>query len=574
MPDGLIPVPVLSHDGLAEIARALDDIAAGAVSTTNVRDRLSEVTSESGVLAALSVALLYSEQTPSDLTACFGPMMSGPGWQSPPALETIPQGYLSLWNALAALVSQPILRARLHDLCFVTSTGTKHLHATEAASAYIELARRYQGAETPGEHRLLLSARAYNSVARAHALARGMNQLNMVQEAMDTGVELAALAVEDPDARHGTVCHFLTPFIDRDDCPFAVDAVLTAAQARFGNDEWAANDLAGLQVARAKDEREKSGLRRKQVENIIALARRAEPLAALRHLHEAERLAGKFHLDDLSRQIRVQLQEHRKMDLGMQRFETRFSLDGPSVERWLSYLREQSSPWNALLAMITSVGSPTGRPEENDVAAEAQRRDAPLLSTMGRMTIGPDNSLRDTSEDDEDLALRDVEVLQLQLNGIKYVLGLRAILDHWGDVSLDDAQSFFCQAPHVDEGTARRIGDCLNRLRASDWDGATSLLIQRIERLAREALIMVGEPVTKPGAGGTSRDNYGLGRLIDLLEERGIDPAWATFLRVFLVGSLNIRNDSYHGNLDESSEQTATLLIVAATYLAALTFST
>ncbi|MHB1088604.1 MAG: DUF7380 domain-containing protein, partial [Acidimicrobiales bacterium] len=546
----------LSDDEFVALAEGVDRISTDAVLSHSVADRLPEIGANPETAQAIATAFLYFEQNPSDLEECFGPMMSGPGWQMPPALPDLPADYFSLWEELAARVAAPLARARLHDLCFITKTGTRHTHARAATQAYLELARRYEGKRSPSEQRLLLGARAYDCVQRALTLAAAMNQRDLVEEAMAAGVELARVAVDDPEAGHGTVCHLLRPFIERDDCPPAVDAVLTAAQLRFGSDGWAANDLAGLQVKRVASPDERSTLRLQQVMNIVAMADAADkPINALAHLQDAEKMSARYGLTAINREIRVRLQNLRREDLGFTRRETRMSLDPEAVDTFLGELRSQVTWYHAIVAMISTVGPPTGNVVQNRAAVPELMKAAPLSTMIGHQTVGPDNApLDETEGGDEEGVLRRIEVFQLQSRGFWHVLGLRAILEQWDDIDLDDAEACLSQSPHVEPAVARKIGECLGRHRNGDFDGATSILLPRIERMVRDALILVKEPVTRSGGAGSSRKNLTLSDLIDLLGKRGLDESWVRFLRAFLVGNLNFRNDALHGNVDEANE--------------------
>jgi hypothetical protein len=566
----------LNDDELDKLAEGVDRISLDAILSNSVTDRLPEIDAIPEAAQAVGTAFLYFEQRPADLEECFGPMMTGPGWQMPAALSDLPAAFYSLWEALSARVTTPLARARIHDLCFVTKTGAKHQHARAAAQAYLELARRYEGKDSPSDQRLLLGARADDCVQRALTLAAAMNQPDLVAEAIATGVELAKLAVEDPGAGHGTVCHLLRPFIERDDCPEEVDAILTEAQARFGCDGWAANDLADLQLKRVANPDERTALRLQQVRNIVGLADAADkPINALAHLQDAERMSARYGLTDINREIRIRLQDLRREDLGFTRRETRMSLDRKAVDSFLDALRSQETWHHAIVAMISNVGPPTGNVMQNRAAVPEFMKAAPLSTMIGHQTVGPDNApLDETEGGDEDGVLRRLEVLQLQSRGAWYFFGLRAILEQWDHIDLDDAEACLSQSPHVDPTVARKIGECLGRHRSGDYDGATSILLPRIERMARDALILLKEPITRVGGAGSSRKNMTLSDLIDLLGKRGLDESWVRFLRSFLVDNLNYRNDALHGNVDDATEFVSALVLVGALFLTMMSFET
>ena len=168
------------------------------------------------------------------------------------------------------------------------------------------------------------------------------------------------------------------------------------------------------------------------------------------------------------------------------------SLDREAVDSFLEALRSQETWHHAVVAMIANVGPPTGNVVQNRAAVPEFMKAAPLSTMIGHQTVGPDNApLDETEGGDEEGVLRQMEVFQLQSRGAWYLFGLRAILEKWDDIDLDDAEACLSQSPHVDPAVARKIGECLGRHRSGDYDGATSILLPRIERMARDALILL-----------------------------------------------------------------------------------
>jgi hypothetical protein len=55
-----------------------------------------------------------------------------------------------------------------------------------------------------------------------------------------------------------------------------------------------------------------------------------------------------------------------------------------------------------------------------------------------------------------------------------------------------------------------------------------------------------------------------------MLEERGFDESWARFLATFFTRQegMNYRNELLHGSVDEVSEGTATIVLIAVLFMA------
>jgi hypothetical protein len=80
----------------------------------------------------------------------------------------------------------------------------------------------------------------------------------------------------------------------------------------------------------------------------------------------------------------------------------------------------------------------------------------------------------------------------------------------------------------------------------------------------------MGAVVFKPARPTAVGQYSGLGVLLQMLNDRGLDPSWGRFLGTLLTrpeGS-GIRNHLLHGALDDPSVGTAGLALIAALYLA------
>ena len=96
-----------------------------------------------------------------------------------------------------------------------------------------------------------------------------------------------------------------------------------------------------------------------------------------------------------------------------------------------------------------------------------------------------------------------------------------------------------------------------------------------MERLVREAVLAVNEPAYRLQRGQKPGQYAGLGALLPILQNAGVDESWVRFLQTALAATpgFNFRNDLLHGFVDQMRSGHAALVLLAALYLTgALTF--
>lgn len=555
---------------LDELVRRVDDAALLAISLHQVISGLGALDPENPHERALAAALFYYGQRGTHGREFFGPARESDEGQFPPPLDSVPDEMATTWEALSSRVTSPLLQARLHDLCFTARIGRGIDHAKAAVDGYVALARRYSEGWEREDQRLHLSVDATRYVARALDLARQVSDDSLAQMVMDASLDLTRFAFSDPDAGPGVTLGLLDPLVADRACPLEVDELLVFARERYKDDVWNTMSTIALQVTRAPGPEARRAFIGEQVEALLGAADTSEPINAILHLRQAEEISSRYGLTALNATVRLRLQELRGADLGMTRTTHEVELDRKPIDRWVDQLRGEET-WHAALLGLLSTIAPTGRVESNRALAEEMPTIAPLQSMMPTLQFGPDGSIDgSTGGDDPDHLLEKIELQQIQMLGPILGFGLRGILEYFGPISEADAAAAFQVRPHVSPQVAECLARAITRHASGDYEGAAYTALPRIERLMRDCLVLLREPVTRPGFGGSARGHRGIGDMVTTLEESGLDPSWSRFFQSFLAGRLNVRNDALHGNLGPVNETLSALVLIAGFYLALL----
>jgi hypothetical protein len=333
---------------------------------------------------------------------------------------------------------------------------------------------------------------------------------------------------------------------------------------------WHTLSTIELQLARVGlGPEDRQRLQRDAVQARIDEADKSAPMLALLHLRDAAEYALNHGLGDLHDVAVVKMQAFAGTDIGMKSHKIPISLPADTVDGFIAQFTDAPSWQDALLLMIAMM-PPSGRVEQNRAAAAELPSIAPLASMFPTMRMGPDGLPRQASPgDDAEHHLVETEIRQLQILGAIYVNSLLAIWEKWTGVNDNELAKFFAQRNHVSQPLALAIARSWRRFIEGDYEGATFSAIPRIERLVRELLLAVGEPVFHVSRGSTPGQYAGLGAMFAMLAGNGLDESWIRFLDTFLTrqDGHNYRNELLHGSIDEVSAFPAGLTLIAALYL-------
>jgi hypothetical protein len=187
------------HGLMIAVAR-VDNAAAGALDLNVVAQSLAVVEADSELIVAVHQALLYYERQGETGDDYFGPQFEFENGSYPTHLDHMSPEVVDAWEAVSARVTEPLVRARLHDLCFIRRSGNVGDHARQAIAAYLDLARRYPSSNVEQPRRLRVAMGAVKYISRALDLARATRQDDLATETLSVGLELVNLAFADDDS--------------------------------------------------------------------------------------------------------------------------------------------------------------------------------------------------------------------------------------------------------------------------------------------------------------------------------------------------------------------------------------
>jgi len=557
-------------DELARAAARVDEAASGAIDVMQITQHLSSIQEPDESIRAIYQALSYYERVGESDEDYFGPQMEYENGSFPPRLNEMPPDVVDVWERVSLRVTEPLVSARLHDLCFIKRSGNVGDHARLAITAYLNLAHRYPSEEPEHPRRLRVAIATVKYVSRALDLARSTRQDLLATEALDVGLELVKIALSDDEAGPGLIFGLLRVLARDRDCPTEVDTLLVQERQKFSGDYEGTMSTINVQLERhGLDENTRAALRREQTQAMLDASNGASPLHAISYLRDAAEHAKRFGNEDLYVEAVRRMQASRGSDLGLAPVTTPLPSSDADVERWKSHIAEVGD-WNVAVSDLVSSAPPSGDLEANRALVEWGATETPLQSMMPRTRLGRDGlPVGMTPGGDPESLLLTVETRRLALLGHYHVELIRAVLERWPDIGRDDSVAFFKTSVHVPASVARKIGDAFKRYREGDFEGIVYVLMPCIERLARELLIRVGEPVYVPPMFDKNGTYVGLGAMMEPLERHGLDPSWIRYFKVYLLSDgLNIRNDGLHGNVDDVREIDAVLVLVAVLYLA------
>lgn len=135
----------------------------------------------------------------------FGPMITTTeGRPFPGPLPEVPDETCALWEAIAARVQHPWIRARLNDLLFERRWPPVGPFAREAAQAYLELA---DGFHPP-------SMTTVDSLCRAAVLSRVTKDEDIAEQVFDRLRIAAQESLDDPSPKPGVALRLIETVLD------------------------------------------------------------------------------------------------------------------------------------------------------------------------------------------------------------------------------------------------------------------------------------------------------------------------------------------------------------------------
>jgi hypothetical protein len=324
-----------------------------------------------------------------------------------------------------------------------------------------------------------------------------------------------------------------------------------------------------LQRRRAQSDHERKALDRQLIERWLEEADRVYPLVAVMHREKAAQLARKRGLPALADRAVLAMQPAGAPELTRIRVEAPSTITQEQVEEYIDSLIGDT--WWESVSRVLSQGPPTGDVNRNRRLAADLAKDHPLQALFPKVRLGGDGLPRyspTSDEDGTDDQLADVEAMGLRFHGALLAEALRrAGVQH--SPSHDEVAEALVGAG-CEARTAAAIGRVIGRFHDGDFEGATYTGIPLVERQCRELLLTVEAPLYRVQRERAPGTYPGLGALLPLLAERGLDESWYRFLRTFLSApnGWNVRNEILHGFVEDVGPTPAGLVAIAVPYLA------
>lgn len=464
-------------------------------------------------------------------------------------ITEIPDSTVQLWASVEPHLVAAASKARFNDLLFARGVGNRGERARAAIDAYLA-----DASEAPAS--TLDSARSLRRALHLARIVRDHDREAAVEAAM---VHAATESLDDP-SKPGVTFRLLEP-VARAERP-AIDAILARCRDIFA-DPWHAETVIGLQRGRASNDDSRRALDRELVKGWMDAADRADPLVAIVHRQHAERIARERGLSDLVDAIVTAMQSAGPPP--MQRIEV--EVPEGAAERAEALARSiVGGDWHETVRRVLSSGPPSGDFDRNRELALELEVASPLAAFLPPVRLGGDGMPRFTATTEAerlDDQIVQVEVMQTRSLGRIFTVAM-----------VDAAERFTPTAAEVADSygggpTAQSLGRAVTRFVAGDYEAAAFTALPLIERIARELLLRVDAPIYRLQRQRKPGTYAGLGVLLPLLVERGLDPSWHRFIRSFATApnGTNFRNEAFHGFIDDVGPMGAALVLISVYYL-------
>ncbi|MDQ4142679.1 MAG: DUF4209 domain-containing protein [Actinomycetota bacterium] len=493
----------------------------------------------------------------------FVPMLGYESGDSyPPAVKSVDSEIADAWAQLLGVSGHPVVVSRLSHLLLERDQRTRGELARMSASAYVEVARKWDDYE--GRSALIYGL----------AMSRFSGDADLTAAVADKVREMAWKDLAAQEGSFGSAYLLVDALLSLNDPPDDIDEMLRAL-GDLAIDAWTVEDVIQLQRQRAKgDQARLRELGRARIRAWMTQAEAADGFVKAMHYETAARIAGDLGEKDLLIEAQRALQSIDKSELELQRISSEVQIPQEAIEAFLSQFTDFDD-WRHAINYISVVVPPTGSVQENRLALERAKIDAPLSHLMPHVMIGSDGLPRFRPHSDEaqvDQELASQERFRLQIMGPLLAESLRRILEKFANVTEEEFKTYFESLPHVTPEMARKLTLALLRFRSGDVEGAAYMATPIAEALARNLVLVSGQPLYRVQRKQSPGQYPGLGFLLGELRKIGLDESWYRFLWTFLASpaGVNFRNELFHGFLDRVNANHAALVLIAAMFLAHL----
>jgi Domain of unknown function (DUF4209) len=497
--------------------------------------------------------------------SAFGQAVRMSGIEFPPALSETEDSVLENWDDYAARADDPIARSRFHDLLWERRHAEAHVHAAEAAGAYLELTRGRW-------------SRIYHSfcVMRALELARSINHQELLGESIERSIELIREDLADEEWSPGIAVALLTQLagLPPDLRPKEARELIDEAGGRYGAEPFIAESISQLKAGLGSPE-EREEIWRRQVEQWRDAGSEAEGLVRYAHRQRALELARNHGLTDLAEEILLDLQSMTVEELDLKTISAEVNVPAEEIDQAVNAVVGDDD-WRGALRRFGAEGPPTGGVENNEAAVTKAAQHFPLRRLFPTQIIGAHQALvfmASTEDDKQRLDLVQQEGFGLVLFAPLAVRLLAEVRTRYGAPPEDEFAGFLGEGP-IEPERAQRLAQAIGYYWRDEYDAAGHLLAPRLEAAIRHLCVELGVSVIRPPRGAEPGGVVTLGALLEDLRGR-MDESWRRYLAHLLSDPLgmNLRNEIGHGLIPAVDQHRAALLIHATCFLARLTFT-
>ena len=311
-----------------------------------------------------------NDRSERDLYGPFEPNIQFPDLSFPPYLDDVGSrdDIRSIWGELADLVESPAIRARLHDLLWVTGREPdRHRHAISAIESYVSAATAIPSTDVSVEQRLDRT----DWLQRALELSRLLKASDLVERVRALTEEVVVNELADEDARsHPGVWMpllWLLASLDDETRPPSVREYVARAHALASRPNFRMAVFQVEQQLVRGDQDETDRLQQAEVEMLISHASQQEHGLARQHwlMLAHERARGRRWAWETEQRIVTELQRIDPDSFGWQTASAQVEIPAEEVEALIESIAGTSDLDEALARFASRNGVPVG--EQGDV---------------------------------------------------------------------------------------------------------------------------------------------------------------------------------------------------------------
>ncbi len=537
------------------VAESIDSVLTGPHFITAVRPLLTDLAPDD----PLRPRLFPMEYRLDDASGDFAPIWEGAnGVIFPPYIESVDQGVVEDWAAIADALSDPAGKARYHDVLWVARHGNPGLHARLAIAAYGE------AAEQDGWHSILQT----EWLQRGLHLAGRISAPDLAAEIAEQMMQRGLASLQDDDPKPGVVLGFLEPLVGLDaaDRPDELGAALERATELFAESAFLAEEILQLRARLVGIQTEDGrAFLIKAVDLIVADADRSDSGLRRRALLDGALQFATLHgLAEVQDRLVASIESITEEELGLHTVTAEVEVDREPIDRIGGHLAG-GADWPEVILRIAALGPLVGEPTDRITEATAQMQQFPITALASSVVIGQygETVFRPTTDEERlDWERVKLENLSLQLWGTIVADAIDQAHDRLGNPDPDEVAGAF-EAVWCPPDIARKFARALEHYLAGAFDESVLVMLPRIEKVIRNLAREAGVAIIQNPHSNNRNGVRTLGELLFGGLQNVLDEHLHRHLVVELIKptGLNLRNNHLHGLAGEGDRVSAALLM-------------